>query len=401
MRNSTVFFGLFALVVPSSLFLVTACGPSATMPEPGDELDLPGDSAECVAGESRCTSGYFQECSDGVFEDAEFCAKSCDASLGCVECKPSRGDFCVGDEVRSCTSGGLIGEVVEVCGPGQCNAGACDGSFDDCSDRAELVYVVDDEDNLYSFDPPKLHAGQDPFTLIGEMNCPASRSWSDWGGGRGTPFSMSVSRDATAWVLYTSGEIFHVSTENASCTETNFDRGQQGFDLFGMGFVSDSVGSSQEKLWIAGSTAWELRYTDTVGDLGYIDTDTMQVSRVGSLPSGGANSPELTGTGNGDLFGFYPGTSRRSSQVAHIDKGNARHGNDWSFTEPNDDVVGWAFAHWGGDFYIFVTTDEWIGVNSQVLHFDGDTGNVETMLSDLPYTIVGAGVSTCAPLVVD
>jgi hypothetical protein len=38
--------------------------------------------------------------------------------------------------------------------------------------------------------------------------------------------------------------------------------------------------------------------------------------------------------------------------------------------------------------------------NSQVLLFTPDDGMVTTILSNLPYIIVGAGVSTCAPLVV-
>lgn len=425
MANSSnpfaLFFGHDKLVVPSnklsrtgftfllgasSLLLAMACGPAGSAGQ-GETTD-PGSGVglECVAGEGQCTSGYFQECVDGVFEDVQFCDRSCDKSLGCVQCKPDRGaTICDDDAVRACTASGAIGEVIETCSDGMtCSVGQCvsdGGGNKDCDERAELVYVVDNDDNLRSFDPRLLDEGKNPFTLIGEMDCPAGPSWPDWGSRVPSPFSMSVDRDANAWVLYTSGEIFHVSTEDASCQSTSFSKGQEDFELFGMGFVADAPGSSKESLWIAGTTAWDL--PDVTGDLGYIDTESLEVTRVGTLPSGPANSPELTGTGDGELFGFYPGSRYYSSRVAMIDKADARHddGSDWRFTEPGDDVRGWAFAHWGGKFYIFVTTDEWLGDNSQVLLFDPATGDAEPLMDDLPYTIVGAGVSTCAPVVID
>ncbi len=427
MRKSSIFFDSEKLVVSSlqsgntpieglscrarvcglagtlmGLALITgACASGDDNGGPGDEVELPEAGGVCVAGESRCKSGYFQECVAGVFEDAEFCIKSCDESLGCVQCRPERGPVCVGDEVHACAANGSIGELVEVCSPGQCGAGNCDIGIPDCAVGADLIYVVDDEHNLYSFDPRKLDEQEDPFALIGEMSCPAGRSWPDWGSSRATPFSMSIDRDANAWVLYTSGEIFHVSTEDASCQATGFAKGQEDFELFGMGFVSESAGSSRERLWIAGTTVWDM--SDSVGDLGYIDTETLEVTRVGSLPSNAPQSPELTGNSNGNLFGFYPGSSRLSSQVARINKDNARHDDEdnWSVTEPGNDVTGWAFAHWGGNFYIFVTTDEWFGDNSQVLFFDRQENTITDLMSDLPYKIVGAGVSTCAPVVVE
>ena len=48
---------------------------------------------------------------------------------------------------------------------------------------------------------------------------------------------MSIDRDANAWVLYTSGEIFWVPvTDVDSCTRSPFTPGSQGFELFGMGY---------------------------------------------------------------------------------------------------------------------------------------------------------------------
>ena len=57
-------------------------------------------------------------------------------------------------------------------------------------------------------------------------------------------------------------------------------------------------------------------------------------------------------------------------------------------------------ALWGGSFYIFVTTDGFDGNNSPVRPIDGTTGAYAMPIENLPFNIVGAGVSTCAPVVV-
>jgi hypothetical protein len=62
---------------------------------------------------------------------------------------------------------------------------------------------------------------------------------------------MAIDRNATAWVLYDSGQLFKVSTSDASCTPTSFAAGQQGLYNFGMGFASNSAGSSDETLFIS------------------------------------------------------------------------------------------------------------------------------------------------------
>ncbi|MBK9033537.1 MAG: hypothetical protein IPL61_20110 [Myxococcales bacterium] len=54
----------------------------------------------------------------------------------------------------------------------------------------------------------------------------------------------------------------------------------------------------------------------------------------------------------------------------------------------------YAFAHWGGVFYVFTTADGTSSVHA--VHMK--TGAQEEVATDLPMRIVGAGVSTCAPL---
>src|SRR4051812_34321253 len=79
-------------------------------------------------------------------------------------------------------------------GPGGNQAG--------CSDAAKLVYVVSDSNELFSFAPDKV-----AFTKIGQLNCPS---------GGATPNSMAVDRSGNAWVNFSDGGLFKVSTADAS-----------------------------------------------------------------------------------------------------------------------------------------------------------------------------------------
>ena len=232
------------------------------------------------------------------------------------------------------------------------------------------------------------------FKLIGNINCPAGRSFD---GGTATPFSMSVDREARAWVLYNSGEIFWVSTKDATCKPSGFKVAQKGFETFGMGFVTDTAGGDTEKLWIGGGDADAM----AGGDLGYLTPGTLTVNRVGGLSATVEYGPELTGLGDATLWGFYPGTS--TAFVQQIDKATGG-GSGNRLTIPGGlggTVSAWAFAQWGGKFYVFVTTQDFLGTeNSTVRTLDRASGAYSPILSNLPYRIVGAGVSTCAPVVI-
>jgi hypothetical protein len=367
-----------------------ACGPSTG--DGGGGADARVTSDPCNPGDTRCSANGYQTCQNGVYVEEELCSAVCDPELGCVECDPDWGRVCSGDNVHSCNADGTIGDHLETCELEQCSNGSCSGD-DDCAAGADLIYVVDQEYRLWSFDPRLLPA--DPYSLIGNLDCPAGAPWPEWGGGlTATPFSMSVDRNATAWVLYTSGEIFHVSTDDATCVNSNFTKGQADFKLFGMGFVSDSPGSNEETLFIAGGPV------DATGSgrLGRIDG--LAVTDIGQLPTA-EYSPELTGTGDAELFGYYPGT--QSSMVANIVKNSAAHGQSWDMAGLPGGVSAWAFAHWGGEFYIFITEGDGFLVpfNAQVLKLDPTTGNTTTELTNTGKVVVGAGVSTCAPVVID
>ncbi len=56
----------------------------------------------------------------------------------------------------------------------------------------------------------------------------------------------------------------------------------------------------------------------------------------------------------------------------------------------------WAFAFWGGRYYVFI--EETLAPSTDVWRLDPSDGSFERVLEDTGYRIVGAGVSTCAPV---
>ncbi|RMH42379.1 MAG: hypothetical protein D6689_08360 [Deltaproteobacteria bacterium] len=369
-----------------------ACGPSSS----SGGADGAVTQDECsTPGQTRCVGATHQTCNGTNWVVDEACSggKVCDDGLGCVDCRPSDARACNGDAVVACNADGTFGEVIEQCEFESCSNGSCGG--DDCAGGTELIYVVDDQYRLLSFDPAD---GRNEFSLIGNINCPAGAPWPDWQPGPATPFSMSVDRSGRAWVLFTSGEIFWVDIDDASCEASGFVKGQNGFELFGMGFVSDAPGSSEETLYIAGGSSAQ---GSTDFRLASVDPDNPVVQPIGSIAPNETFGPELTGTGAAELFGYFPGIN--STKVQAIDKTSATLGQSWPMNGLGNQVRAWAFAHWGGKFYIFVTTTDLLGTDtkSQVHLLDPATGTSSVILDDIPYVIVGAGVSTCAPVVVN
>ncbi|MCP4448244.1 MAG: hypothetical protein GY811_23330 [Myxococcales bacterium] len=376
-----------ALLIALSSLALAACGNSDSSGNDG------GDS--CQSGQTRCSDGAYQECSGGTFRTSSICAGStvCSESLGCAECRPEDTNACVGDTVTTCNADGTLGGAIQECLAGQCSSGSCGGGGNNCGGGGtQLIYVVDDASNFLGFDPTELVPGGSPFTQIGTLNCPAG---SPLGGGTGaaTPFSMSVDRNGRAWVLYNSGEIFHVSTADASCLASGWPVGNGGFELFGMGFVSDSPGSDEETLFISGGDADDL----VGGNLGSVNPTNLALTNLGVLPAA-EQSPELTGTGDAKLYGYFPGSS--STFVANLDKSNGTRGESWNATSLQGGASAWAFAHWGGRFYIFATSGLLLPTNA-VYELDPVTGINTTVINASAFRVVGAGVSTCAPTQID
>jgi len=293
-------------------------------------------------------------------------------------CDPTVPRICMGQDVVECGSDGHLGRRLRACHKG-CSDGKCEQTCED--DNTKLIYLVSTNNDFLSFDPRKLPG--DPFHLIGKLKCR----------GGGSPFSMSVDRNGTAWVLYGDGELFKVNINDAKCEPTTFMPGATGPATFGMGFSTDKAGGDSEKLYVANN--------DFTNELWSIDTaHDLHPHKMGTLTATVDENPELTGTSEGKLFGFFPSFTEPSF-VQEINRANAAPvGKKWFLgSEPLGSIDAYAFAQWGGVFYIFATVadPDTFEQNSTVRTIDRATGKYRTIITHAGYRISGAGVSTCAP----
>jgi hypothetical protein len=256
-----------------------------------------------------------------------------------------------------------------------------------CPTEATFIYTVDENSTFSQFNPANLQ-----FRDIGRLNCPSTRTcMGPLGPQPATPFSMSVDRQANAWVLYCSGELFRVDARNAQCTTTMFQPDQNGFEVFGMGFVADQPMLAAETLFVTGGALLQVGMGGS-SKMGTINFSTLQLTQVGQV----GGWPELTGTGDAELWGFFPDVN--PPKVARIDKGSGNLLTTYAETSIAGMPHAWAFAFWGDGFWIFlqrVTGDP----STSVYHLRRSDGNFSRVLLNTGRVIVGAGVSTCAPIV--
>lgn len=241
------------------------------------------------------------------------------------------------------------------------------GSAIECEEPAKLIYLVSAQGGLYSFKPTV--DGSDAYRFIGSLDCPSSS----------TPQSMSVDRSGRAWVFYSAGQMFHVSTVNASCRTTTYEHPVQStLTQLGMGFTAAAPQSSQQILYIISPNF----------GLATVDTQTLQVEPKQALVGTAA---ELTGGADAKLFVFHAG----NGELAELDTSDFTQTPLHRF-EQLAGAMAWAFARYDGKFYIFTAHSDSEGL-SRTTVFDPATGKTKLRDENLGFTVVGAGQSTCVP----
>jgi hypothetical protein len=238
----------------------------------------------------------------------------------------------------------------------------------DCPDAGEtLVYLLGEKNELYSFYPPAL-----TFKNIGTIACPDTKS---------SPNSMAVTRTGIAFTGFLDGNLYEVSTANAACKATPYVPDQLGWNTFGMGYAGNADGG--ETLYVAGNA------TIFAKGLGYIDTQSFTLQLISQFQPQAYNC-ELSGTSSGRLFGWCPfGTG---SYLIEIDPATAKIIDSRQLSVGGSNLA-FAFAFWGGDFWIFSSSSG----PSKITRYDPVT-QTETTMGTAALRVVGAGVSTCAPL---
>ncbi len=242
------------------------------------------------------------------------------------------------------------------------------------------IFVLSKTAQLWKYFP-----GKNQFTLLGAIDCGLAPS----------TFSMGVDRQGAAWVQFSDQQIRKVDITNVSdCSDPGFVPGQGGVENFGMAFVSNSADDKCDRLY--GNHYNGVAEAPMASEFFSIDPLTLAL-----VPHGKSNYglAELTGTGDGRAFLF---AGPDPSKLVEVDKASGA----------TLDVIplpgvktggGFAFAFFGGDFYFF--TDNMSDSKSEVTHLDYDDSDnngkqdLKVIYQDAPLRIVGAGVSTCAPLI--
>lgn len=276
-----------------------------------------------------------------------------------------------------------------------------------CSEAAKLVYVLSYEGDLYSFAP-----ADKKFEKIGPLNCNLTAQQ--------LPISMAVDRTGVAWVniaaLGTSrtNTLYKVDTTTADCEPTNIESGYIG----GMGFSSDEGSKDKETLFVFGQSG---SASAPVRTIDHVDFTKETIVKGPSVTTGAG---ELTGTGDGHLYGFVlhePQFDQNTGKpqlddllaITELDKTSGADSGEVvlkGVKYPHD--PGFAFSFWGGDFYIYSAPitippdypftqppddlkDE---PTSDVSRYSPSTKTTEAAyMKAVGFHIVGAGVSTCAP----
>jgi hypothetical protein len=254
----------------------------------------------------------------------------------------------------------------------------------DCAENTDLIYVLSDDSQLWSFDPVT-----EMFAMITDFNC----------FGKNDTFSMAVDRKGLAWVMFQSADIYTIDVNNPmNCDDPGYNPGQMGFDLFGMAFVSEDAFNPCDQLY-GHSYSGGIGFQEgpNLGNLGTVDPATLLMSTLGDTNYDGA---ELTGTGDGRLFAFG---GVNPAKLIEFDKTDATVLS--TLPLPGLELTNaFAFAFHSGDFYFFTEGDVNVFA-SEVNHIDYDDSDNNGMqdLTEIvdaaPIRVVGAGVSTCAPLV--
>ncbi len=248
------------------------------------------------------------------------------------------------------------------------------------------VFVLSDNSELWKFYPET-----NDFLKLGSFNC----------GGMTNTFSMAVDRQGFAWVMFNTpqGDIWKLDvTDVGNCIDPGYNQGQGGVNYFGMAFVSNNKFDQCDQIY--GNTFdgfGGFSEGPNIGDFLTVDPDTLLIKKLGKTNFNGA---EMTGTGDGRAFMFG---GANPAKLVEVDKTNG------AFLEVNplgtlELTNAFAFAFFGGDFYMFTESDN-NPLLSKVTHFDYDDSDnngkqdLTTVVVQAPLRIVGAGVSTCAPFV--
>jgi len=257
-----------------------------------------------------------------------------------------------------------------------------------CTDPAKLIYTLEENKRFSKFDPATGN-----FTPVGSgyINCSTPTT-------SFIPYSMSLDRNAIAHVLFrdyldagAAPQLYRVDTSSNTCTPTNWSE-QLGIKFFVQGFSTNTMGGDDDVWYIAGGAA----ITSTTLTFATLNPLSFTATSIGSLPG----PADISGNSDAELWTYVA-----TSSPPRIDKLNKASGAVTQ-TFPLANLAGspqtWAFARWGGDFWVFLKRGS--DQATKIYQFDGTNGTLKNtidtnLVGPTTRNIVGAAVSTCAPVI--
>lgn len=313
------------------------------------------------------------------------------AALALVACSDSSPDRNPGGSGGSAPSGGSGGGAGSAGSGGEGGGGAGGSAELPCSaPHVREVILVDRRDHLHAFDPAAV--GAEPFEDLGALGCTPSTTPAPGFPEVIDPLALTVDRQGIVWLLYTTGEVFHVPLRDpGSCTPSGFVPGSVG-TLLSLAFSADAPGGDTETLFSAtggpGSPG---------GQLGRIDVETLAGTNIGALDRAGDLGPLLSGDAAAHLFVLAPGITEMTT-IREVSREDAKGvGPTRSLPSLDESSVALAIASWGGKHWVFRTRTVGPAERTSVTSIDQVTGDEATPITDAGATFLAAGSSTCAP----
>jgi len=260
-----------------------------------------------------------------------------------------------------------------------------------CDAPAEGISLLSLEGDVYLFSPQTQAVRQ-----VGKVACPLSELT-----------SMALARDGSMWLATLSGELFRANPDGSNCAPTHFDPRVVGRSNFGTGILADLQG--RDFLFaapIATRAGGQNEYIEYVPYLVVAPLSNLRETWRLEFPRKSA-AVEFAGTGNARLFGLDEVYDPAPNRTVLFELA-PRDGT--SFMEHDISGVGelsnFDFAFWNGAIYVFnsgVIPDgpgNWIAApknGAWMFRYELSTRQL-SRLGTLPFRVIGAGSSTCAPL---
>jgi hypothetical protein len=243
----------------------------------------------------------------------------------------------------------------------------------ECSpDARDWIYLLTAERGVFRFSPLTREV-----QLRGVIDCMVRDIR---GGATNTPYALTVDRRGGGWSSFRGGGLARLGLLDGTCTPTCL---KGPFPTWSLAFALDDAGV--ENLYVEESAE-----SNVLAKFGTLDLDNGKFTQLGNNDAV-SRGADLTATGDGRIFGFFHATT---NFLAEVDRTTGHLSGVIDLPWLNI-RYGWAFAFWGGSFWMF--RSETSG-ETKLDRVDWPSGAHTPVDVALKFTVVGAGVSTCAPI---